>query len=574
MKARASLISCLIIALVLLGYRSYYSEIGGGKKELIITQWDAFGYYLYLPATLIYHDYKKLDWISTVDKQYNVSGGGSMPVIRLDNGNKVSKYFCGVAVVQAPLFALAHVIAKTCGCPADGFSPIYQHALAFGAILYCLLALLLLRRILLRYFTDRVVAITLLLLCLATNFIQYESVDNGLSHCWIFPLYVLLLYVTIRWHERPKVFWALLAGYIIGLATICRPTEAIALFLPFLWNLHTKEASRAKWAMVKAHKQHIIYAVLGGFVGILPQLLYWKAVTGSFVYDVGSKWVFLNPWWRVLIGWEKGWMIYTPATILFVAGLFFMKRFPFRKAVLTFCLLNIWIVISWDEWQYGASYAGRALMQSYPVFALPLGAIVSRIDAHKWRYTFWIVSAYLIGVNLFQTVQYNSTILHFNDMNRRYYSRIFLNPRPTPLDMSLLDTEEWLSSERQFKTEKIDLLTTERMLHFAGSQSAILCDTSLKAFRIQGTEWLRIKAHIEAPGKLWQSRLIAELRNGDSVKRTAIRLFNPIGERSGDYAFYMQVPAHFQNAALKILISSDFDFEGKANSLTLALLRP
>lgn len=570
MKHRASLAACLLIAAVLIGYRSYYSDIGGARKGLIITQWDAFGYYLYLPAITIYGDYKKLEWATSVDKRYNVTGGGAMPSVKLDNGNNVSKYLGGVALLQAPLFVAAHLYAKAAGYPADGFSAPYQYALSFGAILYCCLALLLLRRIFLRWFRDDVVALTLLLLCLATNFIQYAAVDNGLSHGWIFPLYVLLLNATIRWHEKPAALLAFAIGWLIGLAAICRPTEAIALFIPLLWNLHTKEASREKWKIVGAHKWHIAFAVLGGLIGILPQLIYWKAVTGSFVYDVGSKWVFLNPWWRVLAGWEKGWFIYTPVTLLFVAGLLFIKRFPFGKAALAFCLLNIWIIISWDEWQYGASYSTRALVQSYPVFALPLAAVVTRVQAHRWRYALWIAGIYLIGVNFFQTVQYNSTILHYSDMNRRYYGRIYLNPLPSALDMSLMDTEDWLNNEANFDAETLHLLHQPKQISFAGNTSAILADTALS---LHSDVWLRINARIDAPGHLWQSHLTAELRNSDSAKRTSIRLFNPVGVRSGEYAFYMMAPAYFHNARLKIFLSSDFEFRGVVQALNITVLR-
>jgi hypothetical protein len=571
MKHKVSLICCLLIAVVLLAYRGFYSDIGGARKDLVITRWDAFGYYLYLPATFLYHDYKKLDWAAAADKQYNLTGGDGMPLQTLGNGNRADKYLCGVAILQAPFFLIAHLIAQAGGWPADGFSPPYQYALGFGVILYCLLALLVLRNILLRYFTDYTAALTLMLLCLATNFIQYAAVDNGLSHGWIFPLYVLLLYATIRWHRKPASSWAFLIGYLVGLAAICRPTEAIALFIPLLWNLHTREASRAKWIAVKTHRLHVLYAAIGGLMGILPQLLYWKSVTGSFIYDVGSKWVFLNPWWRVLTGWEKGWFIYTPVTLLFVAGLFFLRSFPFRKSVIVFCLLNIWIIISWDEWQYGASYSTRALVQSYPVFALPLAALVERVQQWKWRTLFWTGSAYLIAVNLFQTLQYNEGILHYNDMNRLYYSRIYLNPHPDALDMSLLDTREWLRSERNRKT--ITVRWPRQSVQCARGNSCMLAEIPLDSFRLGHEAWLRINAHITAPDKLWKSYLSADIRNKDSVKETRIRLMNPVGRKTGEYACYMKVPGYFRDGILRISIYADNDFKGMMDSLELTVLQ-
>ena len=376
MKNLLSLIACGIICIVLLQYRV---DTIPEDKPLNVTQWDAFGYYMYLPAICIYHDYKKLDWLTEADKKYHVTGGDGWQAQKEANGNYVFKYLGGVAIMELPFFYIGHMVTKNYGYPADGFSPPYMYALAFGIIFYCMLGLLLLRYVLLRYFKDSTVAVTLLLLCLATNFIQYVAVDNGLSHAYIFPLYVLVIYTTLKWHRRPRIGWALLTGYIIGLATISRPTEAIMLFIPLMWQMQSREAAREKWQLVKTHSSHIAAVAVGGVLGILPQLVYWKLSSGHLIYDVGSKWQFLTPWFRVLFGWEKGWFIYTPVTIFFIAGMFFMKRFPFRKSVLWFCLLNIWIIIAWDDWRYGGTYSTRALMQSYPVFALPLAAFTEYV---------------------------------------------------------------------------------------------------------------------------------------------------------------------------------------------------
>ena len=256
-------------------------------------------------------------------------------------------------------------------------------------VFYCVLSLFLLRILLLHYFDDRPVAIGLVLWCLATNLVQYISVDSALSHAFIFPLYILVIYTTFRWHQRPSFGWALLTGLIIGLATICRPTEAIMLLIPLLWGTHTREAARAKWAKVRANALHVGAIILGGVAGILPQLIYWKTITGSFVYNVGSKWQFLNPNFQVLFGFTNGWFIYTPITIIFVLGLWYIRQFPFRRSFITFCLLNIWIITAWSDWKYGATYSTRALVQSYPVFAFAIIAFV-RTNRQN-QIPFWVL---------------------------------------------------------------------------------------------------------------------------------------------------------------------------------------
>lgn len=446
------------------------------------------------------------------------------------------------------------------------FPPPYQYAIALAAVFYCSLSIFLLRKILLKYFDDVTTSVTLLLLLLASNFIQYVSVDSAMSHSFIFPLYVVVIYSTMKWHEKPKALWACVTGLTMGLATICRPTEIIIFFIPLLWSTHTQEFSKAKWNLVRENKNHIIYTAVAGFIGVLPQLIYWKITSGSFIYDVGSKWQFLSPFFRVLFGWEKGWFIYTPVSILFVAGLFFVKKFPFKNSVIVFCLLNIWIIISWFDWRYGASYSCRALVQSYPVFALALGSLIQKIIFTKWKYLLYVSGCYLIFLNLFQIVQYNSTILHYDDMNRKYYAGIYLNFHPSPIDMSLLDTDERLYDTGDYQKKIITEIDSVRTITLSENSSALLLVAKLdsSANKNNSDNWIKIESSIKINKGTWGGFINSELQIGDSSKHNKIRLQNaisPIGENN-DYAFFVKVPPYFRNSFLNIYISSSCEFEG------------
>ena len=438
MRLRTSLFAVILVSVVLIWTRLDYSELRGWSP-MKVTQWDALGYYQYLPAVFIHDDIKRQDWLEPIDSTYHVVGtGGLYQVMDLDNGNRATRYLCGVAEMQLPFFLIGHAAAGLLGYPQDGFSPPYQWAIAFSPVFYCILALFLLRLVLKRFFSDGTVALTLLLLVLATNAIQYISVDNAQSHGYLFALYALILWATIKWHAAPRIRHAVLVGATIGLATVARPTEAIMLLIPLLWNTGGKAEAKAKWGQVSAHRSHIAWAVGAAFLMVLPQLIYWKVVTGSWVFDVGSKWDFLLPHFRVLFGGEKGWFIYTPITVFFIAGLFLMRGRPWRKSVLVFTVLNLWIVIAWHDWHYGGSYSTRALVQSYPVLALPFAAVVERALATRWKYIFLPLCAYLLAVNLFQIKQYNNGVLHYDRMNFAYYKAIYLNPQVTEDDRKLM----------------------------------------------------------------------------------------------------------------------------------------
>ncbi len=517
------------------------------NEDIKVTTWDAFGYYMYNPSIFIYGDVSELKWVPDIEKKYSVTGGELYQATPLENGKYTNKYLGGVAIMQMPFFFIGHTIASVTDYPADGFSAPYQYSIAFGAIFYCLLGLLLLRRVLSRYFEDIPIAITLLLLGLGTNLIQYTAIDGGQSHIYIFPLYALILWVTIKWHESPHWKWAALIGFTIGLATICRPTELIMLFIPLLWNTHEKSLRKEKWQMVRKHLPHLGYVIGFGIIGILPQLLYWQYTTGSLVHNVGSKWFFFNPWFRVLFGVTNGFFIYTPIVILFIVGFFFMKKYPFRKSVLTFCLLNIWIIISWSDWRYGATYSTRAMVQSYPVFALAMCAgITAILDRRILKWIVLSLSVFLLYVNIFQTTQYNSLVLHYHDMNWQYYGRVFLNPNPTPLDFSLLDTDVFID-ESDYKVKKVRKM---RQQYIVTSQNF----QNLEEFEIQPeTEYLKIEMtiadHVGGDANFinvgYDMKEISKIR----LKRPLIEAGEP-----NDYAFYVWIPEKRPSAKISVNI--------------------
>ena len=565
MKKLYSFLACIIISFALLQTRYTYSHFDK-DYPMMLTSWDGLGYYMYLPSGFIYDDFTELDWLPEMDEKYTLADGNFYQAHKADNGNYVNKYLGGVSIMQMPLFGIAHVIALNSDYPADGFSPPYQYSLAYGAVIYCILALFLLRNILLRYYDDLAVSISLVLLFLASNLVQYVSVDAGLSHVYIFPLYVLVLYATIKWHEKPAFIWAATLGFVIGISTICRPTEAIMLFIPLLWNTQSKEDKKEKWALVRKHKNHIFVAVAFGLIGVLPQLIYWKMTAGTFIHDVGSSWRFLTPFFRVLFGWETGWFIYTPVTILFIVGFFFMKNMPFRRSVIIFSLLNIWIIISWADWKYGAQYSTRALTQSYAIFALPLTGLIHFILQKKWKWFLIPVGGYLIFVNLFQIGQYNDGILHIRDNNRQYYASVYLNNNPTAIDMSLLDTDEVLRDHSGYK---------EKVLHRSSESIAInekrFFETDIDA---KGDTWLRIIATIKAENGFQSSYLACSSGNGKARKKRRIRLFNVYCESwlPNYYEFYYHVPKENQNGKVKFCVESEFDFNGTLEDFTVVQL--
>ncbi len=549
------MVAVFVVLMVMITMRFMYLPDTAPVRPQVIT-WDALGYYLILPATIIYQDVKKMEWLEPIVEKYQ-STGSIYQVNSIPNGNRVMKYLIGVSILYSPFFIVGHLAAGLMNYPQDGFSSPYQVAVCVAALCYAFMGLMLLRRILLSYFNDQITMITLLLVGLATNYSQYVSVDTGMSHGYIFMLYTLLIWLTIRWHERPAIRTAFGIGIVIGLGVISRPTELVMLFIPLLYATHSAVSRKGKWNLVKANIYHVAYAIAGGIFGILPQILYWKYVTGNFIYDVGSKWNFLDPHWRVLFGWEKGWFIYTPVTILMVIGLWFMRKLPLYRSVLIFFILNTWIVIAWSDWQYGASYSSRALIQSYAIMSIPLAAFFqSQLNA-RWKYGLYLLTAFLIFLNLFQIWQYNNSIIHYQDMNRRYYSAIFLNPDPTPLEMSLLDTDEVLRNEEDFLNIHKWMSSGEYAIHAGIKDSVIIYTAVLQdvdGYNVSEASWIHIEAKVKSAWGAFDSKLTTQIIDDGSIKQRSVRLQNGISivNEWNQIEYYFKIPGDSADGRLLI----------------------
>lgn len=553
---RFSSLVVILVVFVLAFTRFQYTKWETPTVTNTLT-WDAFGYYMYLPAQFIYHDITGMKWVSDIQEKYHPTGT-MYQISVLKNGNSVIKYPIGIALLYWPFFFLGHWVAGWLHYAQDGFSAPYQLAICMAALFYAALGFWALRKVLLHFFSDTITAITLLMIGLSTNYIQYAAVESGMTHVYLFTMYALMLLLTIRWHEKPQLLTALGIGLVFGVTTIARPTEAVMMFIPLLWSTQNKVVRQEKWKLLfYTHRTHFFATMVGAFMGIFPQMAYWKIVSGKWVYDVGSKWMFLNPNWQVLFGWEKGWFVYTPVVFFMVAGMFLMQGKVYKRAALTYLLLNVWIVIAWADWRYGASYSSRALVQSYPVLALAFALVVERISTSKLKWPGIILGAYLLIVNLFQIYQYNQTILHYNDNNRAYYAAIYLNPYPDPLDMSLLDTREIIRDTTPFR--QINLLDVDTVFQ-------ISTKTNPKQMLLEGPwnqipgispgkeHWLRLSLQVKSEFGAFDAYLTTLLRKDQAHKQTNCRLENGICKQKtwNTIQYYFKVPTDYEHGLLSI----------------------
>jgi hypothetical protein len=180
-------------------------------------------------------------------------------------------------------------------------------------------------------------------------------------------------------------------------------------------------------------------------------------VTGQFLYNgydnAGEGFEFLHPnLGKVLFSFRKGWFIYTPLALFFIAGFFYMKNHVSKNAILIFYILNVYIISCWTNWWYAESFSQRPLMHSLSVLLLPFGFLMEKIIREKRIWIFAILIP-ITALNIFQTWQANVGILHSSRMTFAYYQAIFLKTSIPEGAEKLLLVDRGDAAAANFNTE-------------------------------------------------------------------------------------------------------------------------
>ena len=451
-----SLLAVGFIALIILFFRFFFPHNNP-------ISYDVFGYYLYLPFTFIYHDLglTNIEQVHQIMDVYNPSGSFYQATAG-PSGFWIMKYSMGMAILYAPFFFLSHLIALFSSFPADGFSLPYQWGIIIGSTVYTLIGIFVLRRVLLKFFSDKIVAITLLLLFFGTNYFDQSIFNAEITGNHLFTLYALILWFTIRWHENYNRKHIVLLAVFIGILVLARPTEIIVLLIPLLWGVYNWNSLKDKFLLLMRFKSQLLLFVLillliGSF-----QMLYWKVFSGSYFFysytNAGEGLDFLAPHTlQTLFSFRKGWLVYTPMMIFAIWGFYF--TFKNKRAVFfplfIFFILNLYLVSSWSCWWYANCFSQRALVQSYAVMAIPLGFFIQRLTKSKlvFKYLFIVVAVFFIVLNLFQTWQIKNWVLSGDRMTFAYYKKVFGKIEVDTEDEKLLLVNRWLGGDERLKDE-------------------------------------------------------------------------------------------------------------------------
>lgn len=553
----------------------YYPKWNKPGSEATIS-WDVSGYYMYLPAAFIYRDLKKCGFKDSILAKYQPTPDFQQAFLH-SSGNYVMKYPAGQAVIMLPFFAAAHLYAGfSDSYAADGFSYPYQLAISWGMMLVALTGLLFLRKILLEYFSEKATAITLLLIVFATNYLNYAAIDAAMTHNSLFTLYCLLIWTTIRFYKQPSLLKALLIGCFTGWATLIRPTEIISILIPLLWGISSFTDGKQRLFFFRKEFRYVLAATAGMFAFIVIQLLYWKWSSGDWVVysyrDQGFSW--LHPHlYNGMFSSNNGWITYTPVMILFFIGLpvLYKRQRNLFWVVAVFSALFIYTCFAWDIWWYGGSLGMRAMIQSYPVLAVSVAALIDVLLQKKASLKL-IAAGFLLlctYYNFWLTHQaHRGGLYRAGEMTDAYLKAILFQYKTDDNVQFLLDNADRFkgtptaSSEiysNDFDVETDAYATT---LYAISGKSLLLNkekqstpEYTIPVPEIKGN-WLRIAATFRTERKEWNTWRMAQFivkfyKGNELMKYNMVRVFRVLQDNETKHIYFdAKIPDTFDRVTV------------------------
>lgn len=412
------------------------------KKDNKVIVADVVSYYGYLPATFIFHDIK-------LEKQETFEKGWFWPE-PLPDGHKVIKTSMGLSILYSPFFLISHGIAKLFFEEAYGYSPVYKVGLLVSSVFYFIIGLFFLRRILKKYFSEPIVAITIITIALGTNLLNYATYDACMSHLYNFSLINIFVWYTIKWYKSPRLTSLLFLGLLSGLIALVRPSNIVILIFFLAYGVYSKETLRERFRLIFS-KFHWFLPMGVAFTLVwIPQFIYWWSITGHFLVNSypDERFYWGNPHFIAgLFSYRKGWLIYTPVMVFALAGivLLFKKMKEFSWATFIFIILATYIIVSWWCWWYGGSFGMRSFVDYYGILAIPMALLFSEI----WRFkkqskiiVLSIVVFFLIQNNFFLE-KYKRGALHYDSMTKEAFWYSFWHLHPHSEYWDLLESPDY-----------------------------------------------------------------------------------------------------------------------------------
>jgi Dolichyl-phosphate-mannose-protein mannosyltransferase len=357
-----------------------------------VVENDGVGYYAYLHTVLVDHD---LDF---GDEYAALAGAGITyypPLFqaRSANGRLADFFPAGPALLAAPAY-LVVLAVKPSGEPQYG--PPFSWAFTLASLFYGLLALVLGYRLASSLAGRRSALVATAGVALATPFLYYLLYEPSYSHTFSAFSVSTFLYVWWRWRDRRSAAGWLVLGLLGGLMGLTRFQDGPLLLIALL------DRPRRFW--------YLLPFAAGVLVGFAPQLAIDQYLFGGWLPNrpAGEQLDFFpGHYLQVLFSSQHGFFIWTPISLLAIAGFAFVRDRRLQAAFVLALLIELAISGSAPDWNGDFSFGQRRFVALTPFLVIGLAALVARIRERPalvlvgllvaWNLLLMVNFTYLIG---------------------------------------------------------------------------------------------------------------------------------------------------------------------------------
>jgi hypothetical protein len=371
---------------------------------------DGIGYYAFLPSYLIYHDLS-FQSLYQVVSLYGFHGWDVFTRYP-ETGYYVGKSM-GIAILILPFFLAGHLLAPLLGSSMDGFSVVYQLSVILSNIFYMSLGLLILSKILLKYFSPNVVMATIISVFLGTNFLACATTMVSLNHIYSFFLICLMVYLIPHWYNNPSPSNTLFLALISGMIFLVRNNNAsILIFIP-LYGIIDKTTLKERLYFFWKYKNRMLLLTGSFLLILLPQLITLSIAANKFALNSyprpEERFYFFSPQViNVLFGPHRGLFIWSPILLFSILGFFKMDYTVklYRLPIIVCLLLQLYIVSSWYDWALGWGFGHKAFVDTMGMFTLPLASFYGNLKEKVGQKAVAILSFILITFCFYSFLQF------------------------------------------------------------------------------------------------------------------------------------------------------------------------
>ncbi len=362
---------------------------------------DGLGYYSYLPSIFIHHDIN----MSYFPPNYFLCVSDILKT--------VNKHTVGTSILMLPFFFTGHTITYLTKEYLNGFSYYYQFCIFIGTLFYWGAGIYFVYKILIKKIDKKTAIFTCAIITYGTGAFNYIVYEPSYSHIYSFFAISLFLWMVVN---KKSDF---LIGLVLGLIFMIRNMNALVILF-YIFNTKPKK---------------FFIMLLGFFVAIIPQILYWFKQTGHFIvnpYSFKSTECYLNNlncqienfnWLKpkvlsVLFSLKSGLFVYYPVLIFSLLGIKSTKKYfktIFLPSIL-FILIVTYILSSWYGWSLGVSFGERIYVDYLSIFAIFIASFLQDIKNKKTQFLLMAVMTVFAIITIYLTYLHWSQIYNFDKM--------------------------------------------------------------------------------------------------------------------------------------------------------------